>query len=263
MSDNSHITITLGLPSFSDSGPRQPTDGLILEQCLKSDRYIRKIDLVRALMNQAYGTNYPEPSKASCMMRDAAVCVYLYNPSLNYNIGITHGEIGERTVVPIEVRESVKFSLTKEESIKYPTTGIISAEWQGTVYDKDGSVITGPTIHVSGSKITVPFKVYGVVLVTYAAEKHHYDLSISAREGAEFSNFDSIVWANWDGGAKLLVIEYPMCSDAEDEEDGIETYLEVTFPDDDIRGPSATGHNYEKVIDYCSQRVVTSNVPDE
>ena len=262
MSNNSQITVTLGLPSSSDSGPSQPTDGLILEQCLKSDRYVRKIDLVRALMNRAYGTDYPEPSRSDCTLRNAAVCVYLYNPGINYNIGVTHGELGERTVEPIEVRESVKFSLTKEESIKYPTTGIISAEWQGTVYDENGSVISGPNIRVSGSRIIIPFKVYGVVFVTYAAEKHHYDLSISAREGSEFSSYDSIVWANWNGGAKLLVIEYPDCDDAADEEDGIETYLEVTFPDDDIRGPSDTGHNYEKVIDYCSQRVVTSNVPD-
>ncbi len=240
------------------------TEGLILEQAdwVGNTGVVTKLDLVKAIATALYGD--PENDIDCGISGDGSylsgLYVYLYNQNTSYDIGITHGELGEVIVQEVEVRELITFSLGDESSSKYPIQELITAEWAADTWGVDGGVVTPPSISVSGNTVSLSNSVYGTVIIVYRTIRHARSLSVPPREESVENVFDSYAWARWNGGVKMLKLNPPDNAD--------ESYLNQTnciwgsrwgdhIPPDDPGDPYGDGYGGDFDVDYCTQQVIT------
>ncbi len=250
------LPITFAVP------PRPELPGLILEQAPWAGGVgvVTKLDLVHALSSALYGD--PE-NEIDCGMDGdcylSGLFVYPFNPSLSYQIGITHGELGESITQDVEVRELVSFKLDTEATVKYPIQQLISAEWGAETWDSEGGVTSDPSIFVDGQQVVLSKKVYGTVIVIYKTIRHARTLRVPPREESVENVFDSYAWARWDGGVEMEKLDPP--------ENAEEAYFSESnciwggrwgdvIPPDDPGEPYGDGYGEDYDIDYCTQRII-------
>jgi len=240
--------------------PQPPESrGLILEQEPVEDETvgtITKLTIVLTMAARLFGLDDPEP--VDCGMDGDAfetnVFVYPYEPELIYNIGVTNGALGSGTLGEHSVTEILSFSLDTEQSVRYPVNEFISASWVGDVWSADGEVVGQPGIEWDDGTVTVAEKIYGSLEVRYTTLRYAHSLRVAAREDAVENVFQSVVWANWNGGVKLLEIDAPPGAE-EDYAAGVEcTGGEIgeVNPDDDPPVPPP-GQSADRTINlnYC------------
>ncbi len=234
--------------------------GLILEQAeWDGIGKVTKLDLVKAMNTMLFGT--VNNNEINCGVDGegkyiSGLYVYPFNMNLAYDIGITHGELGIKLVQEVHVRELVKFSLTKEQSAKYPVHSLTSYEWGADCWDGEGNVVTRPSISVDGQKILISNKVYGTVIIEYKTYRHARTLKVPPRENESINIYDSYAWARWNGGVELLKLEPP--------EGAEENYMfdidclgggrGTVTPRDPPDRPTDSPEFKTVMIDYCTQQ---------
>lgn len=250
------LSVTYSRPPAATAGP-----GLILEQATAESGRVTRLDLVKALASRLYGGQAP---KVDCGLRDGefatAVLVFPYDPAMAYEIGVTWGRLSPPVISEVEVDEILQFSLADRVETKYPVQDLVGLDPIDTCWDETGGVIQDtPAAVWDGSAVTLDRKIYGSLRIRYITIRHSRTLHIPAREDIDRDFFQSVAWAAWNGGAKLLDLTVPKVRYAND--DGCAYRLLdhwiVNIPDEEIRPPTTDGVDRTVRIDYCSQKVIS------
>ena len=240
---------------------RPPEDlagpGLVLEQVPVETGRVTRLDLVRALSSRLYGGSGP---KIDCGIKNGefvtAVLIYPDDPAMSYQAGVTWGRLSRPVVTEVEVTESLQFSLTDRAVTKYPVQDLLSLEILSACWDAAGGAIQPPAVTWDGTSIHLATKIYGSLEIKYITVRHAMTLYIPARDNVDENFFESVAWADWTGGAKLLDLQVPTTRHGND--DGCAWRLlsttVVDFPADKIAPPTADAARRYKVIDYCTQK---------
>jgi hypothetical protein len=228
--------------------------GLLLEQMPwpKGTGRVSRLQIILAAAARLFGL---EPPEIDCGVDgdglNTAVYAYPYDPGLAYGFGVTHGNLSKPVRAEVVMREYVSFALTDEETVKYPLQELVSVDWQDEVWSADGAVIAGPALSVDGETVRSAEKLYATALVVYKTLRDTHGLQVPPREDAVGNVYQSVFWANWDGGVKLLPIEAP-----EGAEEDYEFKIECTGgsildlpPDEDP--PPAPSIDRTITLDYC------------
>ncbi len=249
-----NITVNYSLPIGGEY------DALIMEQLSRKDDTgkITRLDITETISSILYGT---EEAKYDCGVLDGedstAVLVFPFEPSLAYDIGVTHGDLGGSIIAEITIVELIQFSLDLVKNSTYPIQSLESIEWYGDVFDEEGSVIDGPDISVGKKiEITVSEKVYGTSKIEYKTTRHYHPVLIKARSSAE-NVYESTAWARWDGGVRLLTLASPNGAE-EDYQNGTFCWDRsiadiVPLEEPPLLPPAAEPNSRRINIEYCSQ----------
>ena len=235
--------------------PRSVGKGLILEQMPwpKGVGRVSRLQIILAAAARLFGLDPPE---IDCGVNGdgfhTAVYVYPYDPDLAYGFGVTHGSLSTPIRALVIKREYAVFKLSDEATLEYPLQELVSVDWPDEVWSGDGSVIPGPDLSVDGQAVRSTKKVRGTALVVYKTLRITHGLQITAREDVVENVYQSVFWANWDGGVKLLPIEPP-----EGAEEDYQFKIECTggdvldLPPDDPDAPPAPSIDRTITLDYC------------
>ncbi len=192
---------------------------------------------------------------------EAIIYAYPSPSNLTYNVGMTNGVFAKAGRGVVSVTETKAFSLSTEASMGYPVHHFVSARWVGAVYTEDGSIATSPGWTVDGQKVTIDQAVYGTLELKYAAMRDVFKVTVTARQTAPENIFQSVLYAHWDGGVRLLNVSAP--ENAEDgyltnidcsgngDGDGYSGGLIVISPDPDPSVPTPDPKNKEITLNYC------------
>ena len=213
---------------------------VLLEQYIGKTEPVTKLDLVNEIAARIYGG---AGANIDCGIINGAfwtrVFAYPDPATLSYRIGITRGQLYDLVIETIEVVENLSFMLTKEVQATYPVLQLIAKEPVGPCWGADGGVISLPKITVSGNKFLVPEPIYGTVRVTYTTVRHVRRVIIPAKDGYIEEPYQSLVWASWDGGVRLLTLKVPKKTHPSDANCAYEihnSYI-VNMPEDKIKPP--------------------------
>lgn len=261
--NNPSLTISFANPS---AGGRESYGSLLLEQA-KWGQYtgqVTKGAIAAYLRSLMYNADTPSIDCGltgpgySCM-----VLGYPRPPDLAYQVGITNGELSEPTVEEFEFTEIVNVSLETSINLKYPPIEIINAEFVGNGYDSHGNLVLAPAVSIEGIDITLAYKVYGALKVTYKVAIHAYTATVPRREEAAENSYDSVVYAHWDGGVTWLKLKAPPgaeeFADSEAECGFGRGSVTIGDPESNWQPPTANKVHREIVVDYCSQEIFSDN----
>lgn len=191
------------------------------------------------------------------------VYVYRYDLTLNYKLYASHGTLGDKiTQGDLTYTEKVKVSMQDEVSLKYPNFGVVDTTWLGgKAWDRTGRETTAPGYTADSSKVIFDQPVYGTLLLTYRINRDKYSLSLPKRVDAEENKFSSVAYAIYKGGPTWEEIETPPGSDDTDQQctGGGGGGLEVDPPDPKEYPPYASNVDAKRVVDYCTQEVISDN----
>jgi len=243
------LSATFSLPSAI------PGPGIIMEQATSAAGRVTRLDLVKSLSGRLYGGHGPQ---IDCGFRDGRfmIALLVFPSEQTYQVGVTHGHLDQPIISAPAVEESLQFTLTDSATTKYPVRELISLDPLADCWDENGAPIQPPPITWDGTTVTLARKIYGSLLITYRTIRHTMALLIPPRDGSE-NIYQSVAWAAWNGGAKLLDLKVPSERYADDS--GCAWRLTdrwiVNFPDDEIRPPTTDGVSNTVEIDYCTQKV--------
>jgi len=237
--------------------PRSDGDsrGLIIEQAPwpKGTGRVSPLQIILAADAQLFGL---EPPEIECGVEGdgftTAVYVYPYDPGLAYRCGVTHGSLAHPVRTTVTMRETVSFAMATEATLKYPLRELVSIDWLAEVWSAAGAVVANPALSVDGETVRSAAPIYGTAEVVYTTLRDSYGLQITARDDAVENVYQSVFWADWNGGVKLLVIEAP-----EGAEEDHEFQIECTggsvlqIPPDDPDQPPAPSKDRTITLDYC------------
>jgi len=231
----------------------------VLEQAAYDGAYVTKIDLIKALEENLF--NGPA-NVIDCSLNSAGEytsVLQLFSGSHGISsVGVTNGVTGAGVTQSVEVTESVQFSLDTEQSLKYPVSNIKSFDWQGDVYDQNGTTVPEPSISVEGDVIVVSEKVFGTVIVVYMTIRETAVLTVYPRTDSAGTVYDSVAWAIKDCGVELLILDPPPTAEHDFANNincwGGQGKLTIEGPDD--REPTADAVDIDIKIDYCTQKVI-------
>lgn len=232
--------------------------GLILEQVPVETGRVTRLDLVKALSSRLYGGSGPN---IDCGIKNGefvtAVLIYPDDPAMAYQAGVTWGRLSRPIISEVEVTESLQFSLTDSAVTKYPVQELLSIEILSACWDAGGGAIQPPAVTWDGTAIHLAEKIYGSLEIKYMTIRHTMTLYIPARDIVDENFFESVAWADWTGGAKLLNLQVPGARHGND--DGCAWRLLSTtivdLPEDKIAPPVGDAARRYKDIDYCTQQV--------
>ena len=232
---------------------------LIIEQepWAKGVGKVTRLDLVRALESVIFAEE--SEVEIDCGLDDGGssyttlVYVYPSPESLAFNVGLTNGTLSEPTLVELQVKEAVDFSLTDQGELTYPVKNVISSAWAADVWDAAGSVVSASPPVVDGQTAEVDEVIYGTAYIEYTTLRYVYAVQVFARDEDPENVFQSVFYAWWNGGIEMLEIDAP---------DGAEhsyTYdvrcdggsNVIIDPDDDEDPPRAVPVNKTITLDYC------------
>lgn len=135
--------------------------------------------------------------------------VYPSNPTLEYSLRTTYGQLSSRSIQIIVQKEVINFSLSNSASLKYPLTGAISYAWVGPIYNYYGHSISAPSITIQGDTLFLSDKVYGSLSISYPVMRHTYILTATARDEGDQDLFGAVVYAPFTGGISWLGLSNP------------------------------------------------------
>ena len=234
------------------------SDALILKQGKVGGGIVSKLDLVNTLASRLYGG---ASANIDCGIVNGKfgveIFVYPYDRNLIYNIGLSHGELSNRTIRVVQVTENLNFSLTDKAQTTYPVNELISAAVIAPCWDADGGSITTPELIFDGVNITLAKKIYGTVHIIYTTIRHFYRSYIPARLNAPENPYQSVCWTNWNGGVKFLDLVVPDSPITNNESCAYTLHDRwlINIPDEKISPPEADGVHKIINIDYCSQKI--------
>lgn len=254
---------SLSLTYSISAADREPAELLRLEQEPWSvyTGKITKGEMIRWLSAVVSDTGYE--SRVDCGLAGdqlvSTIYAYPYETDLAYQLHTSWGQLSERIVEMLEIRELVQFRLTVEERTDYPVRRILGVDWDDECYGPDGEIVAAPTLAADRETISCAVPVYGTVEVRYLCERHTYILNAPRRETAIDNQWSAVVVGVYEGGLTYLVVEMPP---------GIETFAAdpdavcgrrsdsgtVDWPEKEYPVIPGTGRKITE-IDYCSQKV--------
>jgi len=260
------LTINYSLPT-----PGSTSANVLLEQKEWNDNtgYVTKANFIRFMGRLIYGsgTDYAWAEDIACGWDAEGITATIYAyPSpytLAYTIEATYGDLSDGIQEIVNQEESIKFSLTKEASLKYPVYEMTEDPFPlGDFYDVNGDQILFDsfTVTVSGQDIKLSQKIYGTIKFKYKSLRYTYTLRLAKRSEEEaYENFySSVVWVGWNGGLRWIEVEIP--PGAEDDicgwDDGGSSVGQ--FPREP-NTPTAAGADRSITIDYCSGEVISDS----
>jgi hypothetical protein len=172
----------------------------------------------------------------------------------------SHGELGVRQEFTENFRELLQVKLTKPTdpvSTSYPIRSLVSYEWIGDVYNKEGEVIEKPVINLVRGEFFIPSRVYGTIDVEYSVEKHIYSLKVMQREGEdEERSWDSVVFATYKGGVEWEEVKPSASIDVDSPCQ--EYWVKFVIGDDDPHYANPSD-KFTK-MDYCSGDLISEDI---
>jgi len=192
--------------------PRPESRGLVLEQAPwpKGTGRVSKLQIILAAAASLFGL---EPPEIDCGVDGdgfhTAVYAYPYDPGMAYRCGVTHGTLAKPVRAEVTIRDQVSFALATEAALKYPLRELVSIEWMAEVWSADGAVVANPALTVDSENVRSGAPIYGTAEVVYITLRDTHGLTVPPRDDAVENVFQSVFWAAWDGGVKLLEIEPP------------------------------------------------------
>lgn len=222
---------------------------------------ITQLDLVEKLAEILYDADEPDVDCGVDYNSElyTNILAYPYPKDLNFDTGITYGDIEEIIWSEVSVTDYISYELTTSSEAEYPIHEFISAEWIQPVFDGLGEVVAPPTdgITVSNRTIDISEPVYGILKVNYLTARRIHLIHIDPREDAIENVYQSWLYARWEGGVELTEIDAP--------DNAEENYLNnstceggdsVIFEPPDPPGvPIARPVNHSYTIDYCTREV--------
>ncbi len=168
---------------------------------------------ILAMGSMIFGGTLPSANCGGLSEFSTPVYVYPSAYFLRFTFHISHGDMILESA-SYDVREEiVQCSLSETALLDYPVHAMILMQWVGDCYGSDGSVISKPIITidktVDGRTLTFSDKVYGSLRVKYYVKRYTYKARIEEREDSIENNFQSVVFAIWDGGISFEEIEPP------------------------------------------------------
>lgn len=259
------ITINYSLPT-----PGSTSANVLLEQKEWNDNtgYVTKANFIRFMGRLIYGsgTDYAWAESIECGWDAEGITATIYAyPSpytLPYTIEATYGILSEGIQEIVQQEESIKFSLSKEATIKYPVYEMLDISPLGDFYDRNGNPIlfTSFVVTVSGQNIILSQKIYGTIKFKYRSLRYTYTLRLPKRsEEISYENFySSVVWVGWNGGLRWIEVEIP--PGAEEDvcgwDDGGSSVGQLPR---EPNIPTAAGADRSITIDYCSKEVISDS----
>lgn len=188
--------------------------------------------------------------------------IYAYpSPSdLVFETGVTHGFKGVGRIESYDVEKQVGLSFALRVELAYPPSASgIQIEWlNNKAYDKDGSPTPPPAWKLEGRTVVFSKQVYATYTVKYSTRRYVYDVRVTPRDDVEENAFESVFWARWSGGCRMLKLNTP--SDAEEDlklnaDCKGRSLMNYIDNDDDNGERKLEGFAVYDVleIDYCSQ----------
>jgi len=237
-------------PGSSGSGGR-----LIVEQrpWPEGTGKVTRLAIIRSIAARLYDSEAPG---IDCGV-DAygfATAAYVYPdpPELAYDCGLTHGLLRPVMRAEVIIRETVSFTLTTEAALKYPLRQLVSVAWLDEVWDGAGAVLDQPALSAAAGAVRSARPIYGSATVVYTTLRDTHPIQVYPRADAVAGNYESVFWANWAGGVKLLQIDPP--DDAE-EDYQLQTTCAgsstLVIPADDPDQPPEPSRDREITLSYC------------
>jgi len=189
--------------------------------------------------------------------QDTVVLIFRNPYDMEYTLRISKGELSEIVEnIEIENTERINVEGALEASTTYPIDEIISAEWEGSLYDIDGNDITSPdVVHVDGNTIefvTSVSKVVGTLLIKY---KTTADITVASIPGVKEDEneqdaalvYNATVRAFYEGATTSL----ELTANTDADKCNYKMNFNVVSPDDDDYGVIFV------VYDYCTGEDIT------
>ena len=228
---------------------------------------VTKIKGVRFLLDYLYSEEGDWDVDCGFTNGNLVTLIYAYPayPSVAYRLYTTHGTLSERLVETLEKTETITFTNTDSESLKYPVTDIISTEIVGEMWDEYGAPAGLPTVTVDDGAVVLSAPRYGTVKITYTVHRHVYSLTVAPREDAIMDLFGAVVYALVVGAnPEWLELEVP--HNADEISEGIEECGwgggtgTGSWPEDDESVPDDTGANASIRYNQCTGEILSSTI---
>ena len=152
----------------------------------------RNSDIASWMMNFLWGSSYT--IKTECAYQDDEndpslppwfdTNVYVYNyTSTDYGLQVSHGSLSAGVLAYPEFVELIAVNFDGQVKVDYPIDNLISATWQGDVFNEHGVVIpNAPAVVFNGNVAHVDPDIYGFVEVKYISRRTEYVLTVPARK---------------------------------------------------------------------------------
>lgn len=246
-------------------GSSDPLDLLVIEQ-ESWHRYTGKVtrqEMARLILSWLNNGDYE--AKANCATDGKTLlCRLLVWPrvaGLVYEMLASWGSLSLPVIEMVEETELLQFHLTDAERPRHPVRQLLSVSWADECYDATGQTIVAPELSLRGHDLRANRKVYGTAEIRYLAERHSYLLNIPRREEAYDKHFEATVAGVYSGGLNWLQVQMPPGIEAfENDPDyrcGGSSSGHLIEPEDDDSVPEPDGRDYEVIVDYCSQEVIS------
>jgi len=226
---------------------------------------VTKFDIAEAVIDSIYDS---ADLSIKCSLQngiqfDTALYAFPYPEDLIFSVNVTRGQIFGALITYHTIMETVSFSLTTEESTRFPIHSVLSIQKvKDNALDEYGREVLNPIVKFDGEKLVTPKPIYYTVIVTYTSKRYRYPITIDADVSKVENYFESVAYAVWDGGVRFEVLDPPNGAD-NDYETGQSCFARSQLnvvgsgssggEDDDI--PKAKAEDIYIDVAYCTQKV--------
>ena len=207
---------SLSLSYVSPDKSWQTDDFVLLEQepITVDQNVLTKAGLVDLLSYLVLQTPVAESRCVPPGVLDTNIFAYPSRPDLAYSVGLSHGELGKRSILIIDFAESIQCNLETTLNTKYPPLSITGYQWVGDAYDREGSIIARPAVTIGAHGLILAAPIYGTLVILYRTVQHQYPVQAVNRQDATENALSVFTYAVWDGGNTSLEIKAPAGTDS-------------------------------------------------
>lgn len=250
--------------SISFSADDSSTDGdyvmLVQDSYSSTTGVVSTINIIKSIANNLYDSG--NDIDVDCGLIDDAITVvinaYPSDKDLSYSFGVTHGTIKSTVIKKELVTEYVTFGLQTTATIDYPVQSLVDLCWRGDLWDADGNDVDDPDLDIDGRTLSTPVALYGTARVKYWTWREQLTITINPRSQVGSGVYDSVAYAQWDGGVVLQTLTTPTAAEENynSDQDCGWTY---SYSIKDVSTPAPTEvdtEDSEEFIDYCTQEEI-------
>lgn len=218
----------------------------------KDINYLTKLQAVDALNYFVSGSGYPkEYCTENVVVKNAYA--YPWPADVNYQCSVTKGDISRSGAIAVAIEQTIHCDLSDVLSTSYPVHSITQYEWMTDTYDAEGNEQPKPALILAGSKIAVPYKIFGSVRVVYQTMQDKIQIQIAYNnEVISGATLDPYLICVWPGGHDHLKISFADGEETIDCNNNLKKYALADYDEDDGDPGYISGEDEIHEIDYCT-----------